>query len=195
MRNLIGRLTPTLRFTRTFTRTFGLVLALQLALITPAQSNTVQSSPLAGARQVGEGALRWFGIKIYDAKLWALKGFESTRWNDSSFALDIRYARSLSGKNIAEKSHDEMIRLGFGRDAQRSAWLEWMSTTFPDVNAGDRLIGIHLPGAGVKFSFNGVPLRESKDPEFSQAFFSIWLDPRTAAPSLRTALFANESGL
>jgi hypothetical protein len=26
------------------------------------------------------------------------------------------------------------------------------------------------------------------DPEFARAFFAIWLDPRTKAPSLRVAL-------
>jgi hypothetical protein len=63
-----------------------------------------------------------------------------------------------------------------------------MRALFPDVAAGDTLTGVHLPERGARFFHNGRLLGEIRDPQFSRAFFAIWLDPRTREPSLRAAL-------
>jgi hypothetical protein len=43
------------------------------------------------------------------------------------------------------------------------------------------------------FFFNGKPLGRIQNTEFSRAFFSIWLDPKTAEPGLRNALLGAAS--
>ena len=140
----------------------------------------------AGAMNpVGEGTLRWFGLKIYDARLWTPGGAPDF---SRPLRLELRYARALRGEAIAERSDEEIARLGFGSAQERAAWLSAMRRLFPDVAPGDTLAGEHLPGYGVRFWRNGAPLGEVADAEFSRAFFSIWLDPRTSAPQLRAAL-------
>lgn len=136
-------------------------------------------------QRLGEGTLRWFGLKVYDATLWAVD-----RRADFSapLRLELRYARALSGAAIAGRSDEEIARLGFGTPQARARWLAAMRRLFPDVAAGDALTGEHLPERGARFFRNGVPLGEVPDPEFSRAFFSIWLDPRTSAPALRATL-------
>ena len=65
-----------------------------------------------------------------------------------------------------------------------------METLFVDVKSGDQLVGVHLPGEGARFFLNGKLMGESADPAFSEAFFKIWLDPKTKRPELRAALLA-----
>lgn len=139
----------------------------------------------ADLQRLGEGTLRWFGLKVYDATLWAAGGVADF---SAPLRLELRYARALSGAAIAERSDEEIAQLGYGTPQQRASWLHAMQRLFPDVAAGDALAGEHLPGRGARFTRNGRPLGEIADPAFSRAFFSIWLDPRTRAPALRAQL-------
>jgi hypothetical protein len=63
-----------------------------------------------------------------------------------------------------------------------------MEQIFPDVRAGDTLIGVYRPGAGAQFYHQERLVGQIDDPEFARAFFSIWLDPRTREPRLRERL-------
>jgi hypothetical protein len=138
-----------------------------------------------GLLRLGEGTLRWFGLRIYDATLWA--GHHAADFS-APLRLELRYARALSGAAIAERSDEEIARLGFGSAGQRAAWSAAMRQLFPDVAEGDTLAGEHVPAFGARFYRNGAPLGEVPDPAFSRAFFSIWLDARTSEPGLRAAL-------
>ncbi len=139
-------------------------------------------------RLYGEASLRWFGLKIYEARLFASEQFVPQQSFQASFALELTYARTLVGEKIAQVSIDEIKRLGIGNTSQHAQWLTQMKAIFPSVKAGDRLRGVHQPGQGAEFFFNGQPIGMIKDPEFSKAFFSIWLDPNTAEPGLRRSL-------
>jgi hypothetical protein len=145
---------------------------------------------LPSARLAGEGALHWLGLRIYDARLWVgPRGLDPERIGTDAFALEISYARSLSGAAIAERSAAEIARLDLAAtEAQRIGWLERMGAIFPDVRAGDRIAGVFDPRAGTRFFLNDRPIGSVADPAFARAFFGIWLDARTAAPQLREAL-------
>ena len=145
---------------------------------------------LPAARLAGEGALRWLGLRIYDARLWVgPRGLDPDRIGTDAFALEISYARSLSGAAIAERSAAEIARLDLAAsEGQRIGWLERMGAIFPDVRAGDRIAGVFDPRAGTRFFLNDRPIGSVADPAFARAFFGIWLDARTAAPQLREAL-------
>jgi hypothetical protein len=138
---------------------------------------------------LGEGRLRWFGLAVYDARLFAAgDGLDPERIGASSFALELRYARRLQGEEIAQASHREIVRLGYGSENQRAGWLKIMRGLFPDVQPGDRITGVHLPAGKVFFYRNDTRLGVVEDRQFGEAFFAIWLDPRTVAPELRRAL-------
>lgn len=162
-------------------------------LLAPAHATIRPPSHIAAemphARLAGQGAFRWFGLKLYDAQLWT--GPEGYRTETSKFALDLRYARDLQGARIAKASHDEIAKLGFGSPDERAAWLARMEKLFPDVRDGTHITGIYLPGDGARFYLDGKPLGEVRDAAFGKAFFAIWMDARTAAPSLRAALLDN----
>ncbi|MES2317791.1 MAG: chalcone isomerase family protein [Pseudomonadota bacterium] len=140
---------------------------------------------LSQARMAGKGAFTWFGLRIYDAELWVgEKGYQ----DNAPFVLELRYARKLDGAKIAQASFDEMEKLGAGSAAQRAAWLARMKEIFPDVQEGTRISGVNLGAGGARFYLDGKALASVPDPAFARAFFGIWLDPRTSARGLRSAL-------
>ena len=147
------------------------------------------AAALAGARLQGSGRLAFFGIHIYDIRLWVGEGFTArTSFEQRPLAIEIEYARALTGRRMAERSLEEMQRIAAIPAAQASDWLASMKRAFPDVSGGDRLIGLYRPGEGARFFHNGKLRADVPDPDFARAFFSIWLSPRTSEPKLRLAL-------
>jgi hypothetical protein len=159
-----------------------LMFSLTMTLAAPAFANT-EAFALHG-----EGSLRWLGLKIYDARLFASGRLAPERLMDNPFALELTYARDFAGSSIAERSIEEIRKLGAGTPPQHEAWKSAMQRIFPNVRTGDRLRGIHQPGRGATFMLNGQPIGSIDDADFSSAFFAIWLDPRTSEPSLRRSL-------
>ena len=146
------------------------------------------AAELPGARLLGNGRLTFLGLSIYDAKLWVGEGFKAASFDQSQLAIELEYARTLYGKLIAERSLDEMKRLGGISDEQGERWLAAMKETFPDVAKGDRITGVFRPGESARFFFNGKLRGEVRDTEFARRFFGIWLSPKTSEPKLRSAL-------
>ena len=156
----------------------------------PPPAILLESAPGLSLR--GSGVFRYFGLRIYDAVLWSSAPLSTERVDFSQpLALQLRYALRLEGRAIADRSIQEIAQLGIGTPEQRSAWQEALRRVLPDVDSGTVVAGVHVPGRGAKFFLNGAPLGEVNDPAFSQAFFSIWLDPKTSAPDLRTALIGS----
>ena len=145
---------------------------------------------LPSATFTGQGSLRFLGLPVYDAVLFAPAETRPEAILRQPLALTLTYKMGFSGQSIAQRSIEEMQRLRRGNSSQHEAWLTRMQTVFPDVSRGDQLTGIHLPGQGARFFFNGRFVGQIDDPVFSEAFFSIWLDPETREPSLRQALLS-----
>ena len=154
------------------------------ALGSPAHA---MSDPTAGLKRWGNGEFRRFGFLVYEATLWA--GDDPQR---PPLALRLDYKRNLSGVAIAEASVKEMRPMG-GDEASLKRWGEQMVKIFPDVKAGDSIIGHYRPD-GAAFIYNGRPAGEIMEPEFARRFFGIWLDPRTSAPDLRALLLRRPVG-
>jgi hypothetical protein len=179
-------------------------LALGLCLTQPGQANTPPAGPTAvattaatgatghpllpGSRLSGQATLRFFGLQIYNARLWIPPGFQAEALGPQPLVLELEYLRKLKGKAIAERSIQEMRRAGSFTDEQAARWQAEMARLFPDVKAGDRLTGIHRPGEGASFLYNDQPVGLIADPVFSRLFFGIWLAPTTSEPGMRDTL-------
>lgn len=134
---------------------------------------------------VGSGTLRFFGLRLYDATLWSAGGV----WSASRpYALELVYARSFDGGAIAQRSIEEMRAQRPWPEATLARWEKDMRALFPDVDKGDRLIGVRMPGAGATFYSGSRKLGQINDEAFADAFFGIWLSPATRAPDLRAQL-------
>lgn len=153
-----------------------------------------QASPeLTGLGLRGQGRMRFLGLAIYDIRLWSATPVSAERWSEQPLTLEIEYARSLDGSEIAKRSLKEMRRQADISDAQAASWLAEMLAAFPDVKAGDRISGSHEPGVAAQFFVNGQPRRRVADAQFARLFFGIWLSPQTSEPALRQQLLGGHA--
>ena len=163
-------------------------LRMTLAAISLLAASAPQASPLPHLpdfKVVGNGTLRFFGLRIYEAILWSPGGIWSP---NQPYAVELVYARDFDGKAIARRSIEEIRAQRPWPEATLSRWESEMRALFPDVAKGDRLIGVRQPGTGATFYSSARLLGQVRDEAFADAFFGIWLSPATSAPDLRAKL-------
>ena len=136
----------------------------------------------------GSGRLQWLAFGVYDAQLWVEPGFRAGAFESHAFALELRYLRDFSATDIARRSLQEMRRATRIETEDAQGWQAALQKVLPDVRAGDRVTGLHLPGKGLRFFVNGRPAGDIADARFAALFFGIWLAPTTSEPQLRAAL-------
>lgn len=134
---------------------------------------------------VGKARLSYLFWDVYDAQLFAPQQNFSAQ---GKYALSLRYLMDFSGPDIAERSLDEMRGQGYRDQEQLKRWLVEMLAIFPDVQAGDELLGVRSVTGSSYFFYNGSAIGEVSDPLFADAFFGIWLAPNTSEPKLRKKL-------
>ncbi|MFO1415449.1 MAG: chalcone isomerase family protein [Burkholderiales bacterium] len=170
-----------------------LAAALVLAAPATALANAGAAPPLPNSVQAiapnltakGGGLLTFLGIAVYDGWYWtSARGWPA----DGPYALDLVYHRDLDGGKIAQRSVDEIAKLGYGTPEQRARWGSLLAAILPDVRKGDRLTGVHMPDGSVRYFHNGRPIGEVAEPGFARAFFGIWLDPSTSRADFRQKL-------
>jgi len=133
------------------------------------------------AQLQGSGRLTWWGFNIYDASFYRSKN------SAAEFALDLKYQRSFSGSSIANRTADEMKKMGVS-DMQATLWSRELATILPNIEPGQALTAIYIPKQGTVFYHDGKQIGKITGADFSKAFFGIWFDPNTSAPRLRTEL-------
>lgn len=148
---------------------------------------------LPAAALLGQGQMRFLGLRIYDARLWVGPQFKAADFGDYPLALELSYHRAFKGTAIAQRSIDEIEREGELTPAQAQRWLKVLTALLPDVQSGDRLTGLYQPGQGMRFWRGQQLLGVTDDAELARRFFAIWLSPRTSEPGLRSALLARRS--
>lgn len=173
-----------------------LLVACALALLTSVGMARAAAPPLPASimalapamKAQGGGLLTFFGISVYDGWYWsAAPGWPQT----GPHALDLHYHRSLDGAKIAERSVEEITKLGLGSAADRVRWGAAMTRVFPDVKPGDRLTGINVGNGVVRYFYNGKPIGDIGDAGFADAFFGIWLDPDSSRADFRKKLLGS----
>ena len=150
--------------------------------ISHAREGIALPAHLSAAKLQGSGRLTWFGLHVYDAAFYRVGSLSSP-----DFALNLRYQKSFSGASIANRSAEEMKRIGVP-EAQAVLWGKELNNFLPNVESGQTLTAIYSPKQGTTFFHDGKQIAQVPGTEFSKAFFGIWLDPKTSAPKLRTEL-------
>lgn len=144
------------------------------------------------ARLIGSGRLRYFGLSVYDASLWARPDFRATAFANQRFALSLAYLRAFTAKEIAQRTLQEIRRVHDVSPDLARVWLTTLQSVLPNVVDGDRITGLHPPG-GVTFWHKERQLGDIGDAAFGSRFFGIWLADSTSEPGLRKALLARAS--
>ncbi len=163
----------------------------QIALMTAALCAGVLAHAseqiLPGFRSSEPQRLKIWGFEIYDARLWTRPEFSVPQYSTQNFGLELTYLRKFDGKDIAKRSIEEMKRVGKFNADQEATWLKAMTTIFPAVDKGDKLLGIYKPNEGAEFWANQKRVGQIADPQFAKLFFGIWLHEATSAPEIRQA--------
>jgi hypothetical protein len=142
----------------------------------------VIDAPFNPVRLQGSGKLTWWGLHIYDASF-----YRGATFSSPEFALDLRYQKSFSGSSIANRTIDEMKRIGVS-EVQAMSWGKQLATFLPNVEPGQSITAFYSPKQGTTFYYEGKQIAQIPGSDFSKAFFGIWLDPKTSAPTLRADL-------
>ena len=158
------------------------VASLLLSSVGFAHDASYVNEVLNPARLQGSGRLTWWGLHIYDASFY--RGASPV---SGEFAMDLRYQKSFSGNSIANRTIDEMKRIGVP-EVQAVNWGKQLAAFLPNVESGQSLTAIYLPKQGTIFFHDGKQIAQIPGVDFSKAFFGIWLDSKTSAPKLRTEL-------
>ena len=141
-------------------------------------------------RLVGQGQMRFLGLRIYDARLWVEPRFEAQAFAAYPLALELTYHRAFRGEAIAQRSVQEIQRQRTLSSEEAKRWTAALAQWLPDVQAGDTLTGVYLPGQGMQLWRGSQDLGVLPDAELARHFFGIWLSEQTSEPSLRKALLA-----
>ncbi len=157
-----------------------------LAQAPPAETRAL----LPVAQLSGSAKLKVWGFEVYNAALWVEPNFRPDSYAEHEFCLELSYLRDFTNEDIANRSIEEMRRMGEFSPAQAQRWQKLLQASYPDVKKGDRIVGVNRPGKGMVFFTNGLKTGEITDPELTRLFFGIWLAPTTSEPRLRQALLA-----
>ncbi|SDU23505.1 Chalcone isomerase-like [Pseudomonas pohangensis] len=139
------------------------------------------------ARVIGQGELSLFGFRIYSARL---LGPAAQFDPEKPYALELTYHRAISRDDLVEVSLEQITRqTGINASPEQlRQWQSEMYKAFVDVDSGQQITGVFLPGQGCRF-YVGERLQHAiADPLFARAFFAIWLGTDTSEPELREQL-------
>lgn len=146
------------------------------------------ATQLSQGRKLGEGTMRWFGLKLYDAQLFTEKPAAQFNHRSDRHLLELRYDKAFDGAKIAEASREQIEGQGVGNAQLWPVWQKKLTDIIPDVQKDTRLAALYLPGKGLQLFRDGQAHAELNDPELAAAFMGIWLDTRTSEPKLRERL-------
>ena len=153
----------------------------------PAPAYATWEADLGSPVLIGQGEFDYLGFHIYSAALYSTQlPFARSR----PFALQLTYFKHITRERITETSLDELRRI-YGTaipEDTLAIWQQYMLNAFVDVNKGDQLTGVYLPGQGLRFYHGATETARFADAHFAEAFFNIWLAPQTRDPDLRARL-------
>ena len=134
---------------------------------------------------VGQGAMTWMFMDIYQASLYSADG----RYQRQEYpqALKIHYKKSVSKTSLVDATNKQWQHLALST-ARYQPWLNRLNSLWPDIKKGDNLLFyVTKNGQGI-FYHNGKRLGGINSREFSDAFLGIWLSKQTSEPVLRRQL-------
>ncbi|WP_432449100.1 hypothetical protein [Aliiroseovarius marinus] len=135
-------------------------------------SATPLDKALPGAVQRGQATFSYFGVPLYDARLFTLGGAKLDWQQD--FALELKYKRRLSENDLIQATLREMARMG-GQVPIASQ----LATCFQDVNRSDTYLAITDGPDRIRFWRNGQPTCTLSYPRIKRRFMDIFLGQKT----------------
>lgn len=162
-----------------------LIVMLVIAVGSNCFANAEITHSIDKAKVVGKARLSFMLWDVYDATLYAPEGV----WQkDKPFVLSLHYLRDIKGRDIADRSVQEIRKQGYKDEIILAAWHSQMRNIFPDVRNGTVLSAVFTPGKDTRFYEADRLIGTIKGDLFAECFFGIWLSENTSEPLLRKKL-------
>jgi hypothetical protein len=131
-------------------------------------------------------------FKVYDARLLVGEPYATADvLSDVPKRLEIKYLRSIEAADIVGIGDETIKRqVPAAELASLQARIETINRWYTDVRAGDTYTLTYVPGKGSELALNGKALGVIEGADFAQAYFGIWLDPRTKYKDFRRKLLS-----
>lgn len=137
-------------------------------------------------KRVGNAQLKVMLWRVFDARLYSATGQYD---ENAPFALSLTYLRSLDGEQIVDKSIEEILDQAPQTDSNViSDWRNQLAAIIPDVSKDTTITGIRTVEGYTRFYEGETALGSINDPDFTRAFFDIWLGEKSSNPTLRSNL-------
>lgn len=150
----------------------------------------VAATTIPELKTVGQGSFRYLFWQLYDARLASATGEYNGYQQSTPLLLELTYKRDISKADFVSATIEQLQNIGNSDDTQHHSWQLQLQQIWHDVKKGDRLSALLTETGEVSFYFNGSYTGSVTDAQFGQAFFDIWLHPKTSAPELRRQLTA-----
>ena len=143
----------------------------------------IAASIQAGA-PVGSAELHKLLFHVYDASFWSDHGATVK----PPYALSIVYDMDFQKEDLIGRTVKELKHVSSLPDAALQGYATQLATMWPDIYSGDRLTAYSADAKQTVFYTNGKKTGVIADAAFTQAFFGIWLSPKTSEPEMRKEL-------
>lgn len=142
---------------------------------------------------VGQGELRWFGIRIYEATLSTPEGRFAQFDQHDSVSLEIRYLKNIAAERLVDSARQEWTRLGLLDPQTIERWCAQVAGIWPSVTPGDRITMVVRRDGPTLFYFNDEFVGVVEEDGFGPKLLQIWLHPDTRSKSLRQSLLGERA--
>ena len=173
--------TNTLNKTETETETNSLVNNKQIKK--SLNTNIILNNFFSNYKLVGEVNYSHLFWDLYDAKLFS----ETGDFEENKFALVLKYNTKISRKSVVKETINQLKKQKEYTEEELDELRTLLKNTFKDIKVDDTFIGIRENNTAY-FYFKHEKVLETKDLEFINLFFNIWLREDSQNPAFTKKL-------
>ena len=164
-------------------------LFLLAVLLVPSVAMALEKPPeiasqIHASSPVGTASYHKLFLHVYDASFWS----DSDGWKQFPYALTVTYTMDIDAVDLADHARDDMAYSSDLSEAQRDHYRDQLMKLWPDVDEGDRITALADKDGSTTFFYNGRLRGRIQDPQFTRAFFGMWLSERSSEPQMRAEL-------
>ena len=151
-------------------------------------TNIILNGFFSNYKLVGEVKYIHLFWDLYDAKLIT----ETGSFNENKFALILKYNTKISKKSVVRETLNQLKKQKEYNEEELDELTTLLNKTFQDIKVGNTFIGIKENNTAY-FYFEDEKVLETKDLEFINLFFNIWLREDSENPTFTKKLLGKNN--
>ena len=151
-------------------------------------TNIILNGFFSNYKLVGEVKYIHLFWDLYDAKLLT----ETGSFDENKFALILKYNTKISKKSVVRETLNQFKKQKEYNEEELGELTTLLNKTFQDIKVGNTFIGIKENNTAY-FYFKDQKVLETKDLEFINLFFNIWLREDSENPTFTKKLLGKNN--